>query len=54
MPLSATSEHEARLQREFQLERGLLEGYKRVSLQLSKKYSTHESEKSILVLFPRR
>lgn len=36
LPLFATSEHEARLQREFQLERGLLEGYKRVRLQLSK------------------
>lgn len=35
----ATSEHEARLQREFQLERGLLEGYKRVSLELGKIFS---------------
>lgn len=53
LPLFATSEHEARLQREFQLERGLLEGYKRVSLELGKIFSAWKW-KIKLVVFPRR
>lgn len=43
-----SKEHEARLQREFQLERGLLEGYKRDPLDFEWSFWTEWAKKSLL------